>query len=124
MADPQQGGWNAPADPGPLFAKPKAPPENRHPHSGLALDKLAREGRIGARQKAILQVLGSMGPMPDREIQTALGLPERNSVSPRITELIRRRYVAETSSKLVRGHVCRVVSLTATGLAWLKEQNG
>lgn len=111
--------WNGKADLGPLF---RPPPENRHKHSGIALEKLAREDKLRPREKSIMRILALKGPMADRRIQLALLLPERNSVSPRITELIRRRFVVEVSSEIIEGHRSRVVSLTAAGLQWLREQ--
>lgn len=109
---------------GPLFAKPKAPPENRHPHSGIALRKLAEEGGILPRKVAIASVLAQQGPLADREVQEILGLRERNGVSPRIGEMRDDRLIAEVGSKKIGRYKSRIVSLTAAGLQWLKEQTG
>jgi len=99
----------------------RPPPENRHPNSGIALEKLAREGKLNARSRSIMRILALRGPLADREIQEALLLPERNNVSPRISELIRRGFLAEVDSKIIGGHRSRVVMLTAAGLQWLRE---
>ena len=114
--------WNAKEDLGPLFATP----ENRHPNSALALDKLAESGKLTTRRTQIACVLARYGPLADREIEALLPTQgrrgERNDASPRISEMKRQHHVEEIGSKDIEGYTSRVVSLTAAGLAWLKEQ--
>lgn len=111
--------WNAPKDLGPLF---RPAPENRHPNSAIALQKLAEEGTWRTRKIAIAHVLDRLGPRADREIQEALGLRERNDVSGRISDMKKQRFVVEVGSKVIGGHPSRIVSLTAAGLAWLQQE--
>jgi hypothetical protein len=56
-----------------------------HSNSGESLKRTNK----AERYRMILDALErEQKPMSDRQIQKYLGLPERNSVSPRITELI------------------------------------
>lgn len=72
-----------------------------HRHSVEAY--YAQLGEFAERARWIMAWLHVHGPATDREVQAGLGFAERNSVQPRITELVKRGKLEEVSS--VKCHI-------------------
>jgi hypothetical protein len=85
-----------------------------HEHSLLAHSEEQASGKLGKRSAAIQRCLrGWVHGLTDRKIMEILGLPDRNCVAPRITEMVNQGILYEVGSTIdhVTGKTVRLVAL-------------